>query len=220
LTQKQKKMTESKPKNKIIAYVRVSTNTQTIESQKYTILEYAQKHNLHISEFMEVEMSSRKSSKNRRIDELVEKLDAGDTIIVSELSRLGRSLGEVVQLLDTLTQKGIYLVTIKESIKLKGKPDIQTKMMTTLFTLFAEIERDLISERTKEGLAKIRASGKKLGRPKGIKGYSKLDGREEEIAHFLALGVSKASIAKITGVGRTTLFHFLKSRNIEPKLRQ
>lgn len=86
--------------------------------------------------------------------------------------------------------------------------------MVTMFGLFAEIERDLISMRTKEGLAAAKASGKKLGRPKGILGKSKLDGREDEIRELLALDISKASIAKITGVDRATLYHFIRSRKL------
>ena len=93
-------------------------------------------------------------------------------------------------------------MALKENIRVEGKRDIQTKVMTTLF---AEVERDLISERTREGLAKARASGRKLGRPKGSLGVSRLDGKEDEIRRFLALGVSKTAIAKITGVSRTAL---------------
>ena len=120
--------------------------------------------------------------------------------MVSELSRLGRSLGEVIALLDAIAKASVTFVAVKENIRFEGRQDLQTKVMTTLFALFAEVERDLISERTREGLAKARASGKKLGRPKGSLGVSRLDGREDEIRHFLNLGVSKSSIAKITGV--------------------
>ena len=90
------------------------------------------------------------------------------------------------------------------------------KVMTTLFALFAEVERDLISERTREGLAKARSSGKKLGRPKGSLGVSRLDGKGDEIRHLLRLGVSKNAIAKITGVSRPTLYHFIDSRGLQP----
>ena len=104
----------------------------------------------------------------------------------------------------------------KENIHVEGKQDIQTKVMTTLFALFADVERDLISERTREGLARARASGKKLGRPKGSLGVSRLDGKEDEIRRFLKLGVSKSSIAKITGVSRPTLYHFIGTRGLSP----
>ena len=103
-------------------------------------------------------------------------------------------------------QAGVAFVALKENIRVEGKHDIQTKVMTTLFALFAEVERDLISERTREGLARAtRSSGRKLGRPKGSLGVSRLDGKEDEIRRFLELGVSKTAIAKLTGVSRTAL---------------
>ena len=139
-------------------------------------------------------------------------LDPGDRLVVSELSRLGRSLGEVVALLDAIAKASVAFVAVKENIRFEGHQDLRTKVMTTLFALFAEVERDLISERTREGLAKARAAGKKLGRPKGSLGVSRLDGREDEIRHFLKLGVSKSSIAKITGVTRPTLYNFIATR--------
>ena len=109
----------------------------------------------------------------RRLDELTSALQPGDRLIVSELSRLGRSLGQVVAVLDALAKADVAFVALKENIHVEGKRDIQTKVMTTLFALFAEVERDLISERTREGLAKARASGRKLGRPKGSLGVSR-----------------------------------------------
>ena len=108
----------------------------------------------------------------------------------------------------------IRFIAVKEGIRLNGSQDMQTKVMVTMFSLFAEIERDLISMRTKEGLAAARASGKKLGRPKGALGKLKLGGREDEIRRFLALDISKASIAKITGVDRSTLYNFTRSRGL------
>ena len=114
-------------------------------------------------------------------------LQRGDRVVVSELSRLGRSLGQIVAILDTLAKAGVVFVALKENIHVDGKHDIQTKVMTTLFALFAEVERDLISERTREGLAKAKSSGRKLGRPKGSLGVSRLDGKEDDIRHFLEL---------------------------------
>ena len=106
------------------------------------------------------------------------------------------------------------LVAIKEHLLLRDTPDIQTKVRVTLFGLFAEIERDLIAERMKEGLAAARAKGKQLGRPKGALGTSKLTGREADIQALLTKTVSKASIAKIMGISRSTLHHFVCSRNL------
>ena len=108
-------------------------------------------------------------------------------------------------------------MAIKESLRLEGRQNLQTKVTVTLFSLFAEIERELISMRTKEGLAAARASGKRLGSPKGRLGQSKLSGREDEIQQLLDLHVSKSSIAKITGVDRSTLYHFIRSRHLIPQ---
>src|ERR1700676_1601498 len=105
---------------------------------------------------------------------------------------------------------------VKESIHFEGKQDLQTKVMVALFGLFAEVERDLISQRTKEGLAAARAKGQLLGRPKGALGKSKLDGKEEEIRMLLEKTVSKASIAKIVGVSSTNLRHFIRTRKLDP----
>ena len=128
---------------------------------------------------------------------MLEQVQAGDLILVSELSRLGRSVGQIMQLVDRLLKHQVQLVAIKEHIRLNGTQDLQTKVMITLFGLFAEIERDLIAERTKEGLAAARAQGRLPGRPKGVLGTSRLTGREAEIQSLLAKTVSKASIAKI-----------------------
>ena len=141
-------------------------------------------------------------------------LAAGDRLVVSELSRLGRSLGEIIELLDAISKSSIAFVAIKGNIRFEGRQDLQTKVMTTLFALFAEVERELISERTREGLARARASGKKLGRPKGSLGTSRIDGREDEIRKLLDLGVSKSAVAKITGVSRPTLYNFLNTRGM------
>ena len=137
-------------------------------------------------------------------------------MVVSELSRLGRSLGQIVAILDALAKAGVAFVAMKENIRVEGQRDIQTKVMTTLFALFAEVERDLISERTREGLAKARALGRKLGRPKGSLGVSRLNGKEDDIRRFLKLGVSKTAIAKLTGVSRTTLYSFMSTRGLKP----
>ena len=143
-------------------------------------------------------------------------LQRGDRVVVSELSRLGRSLGQIVAILDALATADVAFVALKEHIRVEGTRDIQTKVLTTLFALFAEVERDLISERTREGLARARASGKKLGRPKGALGVSRLDGKEDDIRRFLELGVSKTAIAKITGVSRTSLYSFMSTRGLKP----
>jgi DNA invertase Pin-like site-specific DNA recombinase len=199
---------------KTIAYLRVSKDTQDVKNQKLAILEFAQKESIKIDNFMEITVSSRKSTKERKINLLLEQLSSGDTIIVSELSRMGRSVAEIITTIDTLVKREIRLLSVKEGIRLDEEQSLQSKVMVTMFSLFAEIERELISMRTKEALAVAKARGKKLGRPKGSKGKSKLDGREKEIKRLLQLKVSKTSIAKITGVDRGTLCHFIKSREL------
>ena len=117
-------------------------------------------------------------------------------------------------MVDHMIRNQIRLVAIKEGIELSGKQDIQTKVMVTMFSLFAEIERDLISERTKEGIAAARSRGKVIGRPKGALGKSKLDGKEEDIRLLLGKEVGITSIAKIMGVSRTALRHFIRTRKL------
>jgi DNA invertase Pin-like site-specific DNA recombinase len=199
--------------NQVVGYARVSTIEQDLKNQRYEILNYASKNDLQITSWVEAKVSSRKTTKERLIDTLLANLKDGDTLIVAELSRLGRSVGQIAIIANTLIESGVKLICIKEGMKLDGSPDIQTKVMLTMFSLFAEIERDLISERTKSGLAKARAEGRLLGRPKGL-GKSVLDGKEEEIKELLRKGVSKASIAKIYEVSWPCVSHFVKSRRL------
>jgi len=196
---------------KNIAYIRVSKNSQDTNNQKLAMHDYTHKHGIKIDKFFEYIVSSTKSSKDRGIDKLLEELKPNDKLIVSELSRLGRSVGQVIRFVDDLIKNKISFLAIKENIVLNGKQDIQSKVMITMFGLFAEIERDLISLRTKEALAAAKAKGKQLGRPKGSY-KSKLDGKESEIRHYLKLGVSKASTARIMGISKTAFYSFLKSR--------
>jgi DNA invertase Pin-like site-specific DNA recombinase len=199
---------------KTLAYLRISTDSQDLNAQKLAILNFAQREGIVVDAFIETTASAGKPQKARRLDELMAQFDRGDRLVVSELSRLGRSLGQVIEIVDTLVKRKIAFIAVKENIRFEGKQNMQTKVMVALFALFAEVERDLISERTKEGLAKARASGKKLGRPKGALGKSRLNGKEEEIQELLEKDVSKTAIAKIIGVSRTTLYHFIQTRHL------
>ena len=129
------------------------------------------------------------------------------------MSRIGRSVGQIAISVDQLIKTKIRVIILKEDLKLTGAQSIQKKVVMTMFSLFAEMERDLISERTKEGLARARAEGKLLGRPKGP-GKSKLDGKEEEIRGYLRKKVSKASIAKIYEVSWSCIDNFIKTRGL------
>ena len=182
--------------------------------QRLAICDYAQKNRLTIDEFVTAKASSQKRLSQRRIKDLLLRLQPKDVLLVSELSRLGRSVGQIIFIVEKLIAKQVRLVAIKEGIDLAGALDLQTKVMITLFSLFAEIERDLISERTKEGVMAARAKGKMVGRPKGVLGKSKLDGKEEEIRLLLQKGVSKSAIAKILAVPDPTLRHFIKTRRL------
>ncbi len=205
---------------KTTAYLRVSTGGQDLDQQKLAILDYARRHRTPVADFVEVHGSAGSATQREQLFELIESLQPGDRLIVSELSRLGRSLNQILQIVDRLIGKGVRLVAIKESIRFEGKQNLQTKAMIALFGLFAEVERDLIAERTKEGLAAAKAKGKRLGRPKGALGKSKLDGKEEEIKGLLQKRVSKASIARIVDVSPMTLENFIRTRKLLPSKRR
>ncbi len=208
-------MNQSKIKSshRIIAYLQISTGKQDLNSQKLELHEYAHRNDFKINEVVEVEVSSSKSTKARKIDTILENLHAGDLLLVSELSRLGRSVGQIIQIVDSLIKKQGRLIAIKESIKINGKQDIQTKTMITMFGLLAEIERDLISKRTKQGLAAARMKGVKLGRPKGP-GKSKLDEFKPEIEVLLKNGSSKTFIAKRYKTSLPNLYKWMKKHEI------
>ena len=200
---------------KTLAYLRVSTHKQDADSQKLAIMSYAQKEHIHIDQFIETTISTRKQKQVHDLDALIGELGAGDRLLVSELSRIGRSTGQIIKTIDTLIKKDVLFVAIKENINIDGKQDIQSKMLVTMFGLLAELERDLTSQRTIEGLERAKVAGKTLGRPKGTKGKSKLDGREVEITDYLDKQLPITSIAKLVGVAPQTMRHFIKSRKLE-----
>lgn len=198
-----------------LGYVRVSTEEQDIKNQELEIRRYADSKNIVIDEFIQLEISSRKNQKDRRIEEIKERLSEKDNLIVSELSRLGRSTKEVLFLLDELKERGVIVHLIKQNFTLdKNSSDPMSKLLITLLASFGELERDLNSQRTKEALKSKKQSGVILGRPKGTTGKSKLDGKEQEIQDFLSKGITKTSIAKILDCDRSTLNNFIKSRRL------
>jgi DNA invertase Pin-like site-specific DNA recombinase len=183
---------------KTIAYIRASTDKQDLNNQKLEIFEFAKKNKLEVDDFIEMTISSRKTSKERRIDEMLSVLDDADTLIVTELSRLGRSTAEVIGLVNELIKKQVRVIAIKQNLDMR-QHDMTSKVMITLFSLFAELERDLISLRTKEALANKRAQGMVLGKPKGTVQKSKFDRDVIKIKELLALGLSVRKIATYLG---------------------
>jgi len=195
----------------VYGYIRVSTDKQDTDNQRYEILKYANSKKLGNVELIEETVSGRKSWKDRKIGELLPKLKKGDVLLITELSRLGRSMLEIMELLSILLRKGVELHVVKNNQVLKD--DLHSKVFAMAFSIAAEIERELISQRTKEALARRKAEGKPLGRPKGSYS-SKLDQYRPQIEEFLSKGVSISSIAKIIGVPYTTLWGYLKRRNM------
>ena len=180
----------------VIGYIRVSTDSQDLEKQRHLLLEYAQRQQLLIDEFINVEMSSRKDTKERRIDELLTKLDEGDTLIVAELSRLGRNMLETLNIINRLGEQGVQIIFVRQpELSTLGS---HTKLLLAIYSYFAETERDFISIRTKQGLAAAKANGVQLGRPRGSKNKERtLDPYKEQIKHYLQMGLNLASIQTI-----------------------
>ena len=168
----------------IYAYIRVSTDKQTVENQRFEINRFAKQRDFQIDVWVEETVSGTRSAKDRKLGVLLKRIKKGDTLIVSEISRLGRRLMEVMSILNACMLKNVILLTVKEKYELGN--NIQSQILAFAFSLSAQIERDLISQRTREGLARRIASGQKLGRPMG--GHNskyKLTGKEEKIKQSL-----------------------------------
>jgi DNA invertase Pin-like site-specific DNA recombinase len=206
-------MKRTKFPRKTIAYLRVSTETQDTAKNKLDILNFANNKDFGKVQFVEEHASGTKSWKNRKLQDIVQTLQKGDVLIVPELSRLGRSLIDVLDILKVLTDKDVRVYSVKENFQLNGA-DMQSKMMRTMLTLFAEIERDLISLRTKEGLQRAREKGRVGGRPRGV-GRSKLDKHRDEIIQLIKNGSQRQFIAKRFHCTPANLLHWLKNHNLD-----
>ena len=192
-----------------IGYIRVSSNKQALEHQKYELQQFAKSSKIHIDNWIAETISSRKPLYKRKLGNLLENLNDGDILIACEISRLGRSLLEVMKILEMCLNKNCQVWTIKENYRLGN--DIQSKVMAFAFGLSAEIERNLISQRTKASLESIRAQGKKLGRPFAAQSKRlKLTKNTTRIKELLDSGVSKNQISKIMNVQNITLRRFIK----------
>jgi DNA invertase Pin-like site-specific DNA recombinase len=195
-----------------IAYLRVSTGDQDLEKNKADILILAHRQELGHVYFVEETVSGRVPWRRRKLAEVLEDLQAGDTLVVSELSRLGRSMLECMEILSIAMQKGIHLYAVKGAWTLDTS--MQSKIVAMAFAMAAEIERDLISQRTKEALRAKKAAGVRLGRPHGP-GKSKLDAFQPEIEALLANGSTQKFIAQRYNTTAANLHHWLKKRGIK-----
>lgn len=180
----------------VIGYIRVSSDKQDLQKQEHLLLKYAQQQDLQINDFIKIEISSRKDTKDRRIDDLLDQLDEGDILLVAELSRLGRNMFEVIDIINQLGAKGVEIVFVRQ-------PELSTagphrKLLLAIYSYFAEAEREFISVRTKQGLAAAKASGKQLGRPKGSRDKERvLDPYRDKIKEYLELKLSLRRIRSI-----------------------
>ena len=179
----------------IYAYIRVSTDKQTVENQRFEIERFCEQRGMKIDKWVSETASGTKAAHARRLGLLLKKMKKGDTLICSEISRLGRRLMEVMSILNTLMARRVVVLTVKERYELGN--NIQSQILAFAFSLSAQIERDLISQRTKEGLARRRAEGKALGRKKGGRNSRyKLTGKEPLIRTMLEQGYSKAAMCR------------------------
>ncbi|MGD0275183.1 MAG: recombinase family protein [Syntrophales bacterium] len=196
---------------KTIAYLRVSTIDQDTKKNRHDILEFVNSRGFGKVKFEEEKVSGTKSWKERKIKKVIDELKTGDRLIVPELSRLGRSMLEVMEILACAKEKGISVYDIKNGWELNGT--IQSKILAMVFSIASEIERDLISKRTVEGLRAARAKGKLLGRPRGV-GKSKLDIHREEIIALLKTGSTQVYIAKKYKTTQPNLYNWLRKNGL------
>jgi DNA invertase Pin-like site-specific DNA recombinase len=194
----------------IYGYIRVSTDKQTVENQRFEINRYCREHEMIVDKWIEETISGTKDVEKRKLGNLLDMMKKDDVLICAELSRLGRNLLMIMAILNQCMKREVQVWTIKDNYRLGS--DINSKVLAFAFGLSAEIERNLISQRTKEALARKRAEGVILGRPKGSKSkIRKLTGRDAEIKELLDKHISKSAIARILGVHRLTVSEFIRN---------
>ena len=208
------KTTPKKDRKRTVGYLRVSTQEQDLEKNKADILHFANDRNFGKVQWVEETVSGAKNWKDRKISGIIEELKKDDRIVTPELSRMGRSTLEVLTILKEAKDKEINVYSVKEGLELNGT--IQSKIMSTMLALFAELERDFISQRTKEDLRARKAAGVILGRPKGP-GKSKLDQYREEIVALLKNGSTKKYVAQKYKTTTPNLINWIKKNNIDAK---
>lgn len=197
----------------IYGYIRTSTEKQNNENQHFEIENFALANNIHIDKWVEETISARKNLEERKLGKLLKKLKPNDILIASELSRLGRNLLQVMSILHHCMNINCQVWTIKDNYRLGS--DIQSKVLAFAFGLSAEIEKNLISQRTKQSLARLKAENKPIGRPKGRKNkITKLSGKENLIDKMLLQNIPKTKIAEMLKVDYKTLYTYLKEKAV------
>lgn len=192
-------------------YIRISTDKQTTENQRFEIQNFTEKRQILINEWIEETISSTKKLEIRKFGALLQRMQKGDVLVVSELSRLGRNLMQIMKILHDCMEKDVMVYTVKENYELGN--NINSKVLAFAFGLSAEIERNLISQRTKEALARRKAEGQILGRPIGSKSQMrKLTGKEDDIKSLMDKKISYSAIGRILGVHRLTVSSFVKDK--------
>lgn len=194
----------------IYGYCRVSTQHQTEENQHFVIENFAKNNSIKIDVWIEEKISTGKKLSERKLGTLLNKLKPGDILITTEISRLGRSLLEVMGILQHCLEQECQIWTLKENFRLGT--DIQSKVLAFAFGLSAELSKQLLQERVRESLARLKANGKKLGRPIGAQSKTlKLERNKKRINNLITRGISKNEIAKLMGVHKTTLYKYLNN---------
>lgn len=195
------------------AYIRVSTDKQDLDNQRHGVIEYAQKNKLEPLTFIDDTASGKKSWKDRDLGKLFEQAKKGDVLLVSEISRLARSTLQVLEILQEAAKKEIAVHVAKSNMVMDGS--LNSKITAVVLGLAAEIEREFISARTTEALAKRKAAGLPLGRPKGaVSAEKKLDKRKDEIVELLKKDVHKTSIARIVDCSPVTLYAWMEANGL------
>ena len=197
----------------IYGYIRVSTDKQTVENQRFEIDIFCKNNSIKVNKWIEETISGNIAVEKRKLGALLKKLSSDDILICSEISRLGRNLMMIMSILNVCMEKNIQVWTIKDNYRLGN--DINSKVLAFAFGLSAEIERNLISQRTKEALARKKKEGVILGRPKGRKSsITKLKGKYERVIHLLDSGYSVSAVARKLGVSRSTIYLFIKEHQL------
>jgi len=197
----------------IYAYIRVSTDRQSVENQRFEISQFCARNSLRVGRWIEEVISGAKDVEDRKLGALLCGMRKGDILICAELSRLGRNLLMIMSILNQCMKSEIQVWTVKDNYRLGA--DINSKVLAFAFGLSAEIERNLVSQRTKEALARKRSEGAVLGRPKGSVNRKKLEGREQEVLELMEQKVPASAISRIIGVHRLTIAAFIKSNQAE-----